>query len=192
MNFNLRRAFWLTAAIFSPLLLTLSYYGLKKMTSIYKTDQGNGVVLYADDYVKSGKWVFHCNKSRLISRQPLPAPIKDLEERGKLSIGNMYYLDAADEAQAKLAIRAITGIVDWYKKLRYRYSGLDEDSNITIHYFDLLGRHNGRPWALNVSQSLDNRNKSSFEITAESHDPDTYIDYTRMLQAAAKSCLAPQ
>jgi hypothetical protein len=182
----------MAAAIFSPLLLSAGNYGLKIMTSVYKQDLGNGVVIYADEYVKSGHWVYDCGYSRLLSRHPMAAPIAELEETGKLTIGHMYYLNKSDEAQAKLAIRAMTGIDDWYKKLRYRYSGLDESSNITVHNFDLLGRHNGQLWALNVSQSLDSRGRSSFKIRAEPYDSDTYMDYARMLQVAAKSCPIPQ
>ncbi|MFS2159815.1 hypothetical protein ACCD10_21030 [Pseudomonas sp. Pseusp122] len=162
------------------------------MTSVYKTDLGNGVIIYADDYVKTGQWVFDCRYSRLISRKPLPAPIAELKESGRLTIGNMYALSDADEALAKEVIRAITKIDGWYEKLRYRYSALDESSNLTVHDFDLLGLHDGRLWALVVSQSLNYRNRSSFKVTAEPYDPETYMDHARMLQAAAKSCPVPQ
>ena len=162
------------------------------MTSVYKQDYGNGVVVYADDFVKTGKWVFDCSNSRLISRQPLPAPLAELEESGDLTIGRMYSLSDADEAQAKEAIRAITRIDGWYKKLSYRYSGLSENSNLDLHIFDLLARHDGRRWALNVWQWLDSRNGSSFKINAEPYDPETYMDHAKLLQAAAKSCPVPQ
>ena len=191
MNFYRSKNFWAATIIFSPLLLVAANYGLKIMTSIYKQDYGNGVVVYADDFVKTGKWVFDCSNSRLISRQPLPAPLAELEEFGRLTIGNMHYLKTTDREQAKVAIRAITGLEGWYDKLSYRYSHLSENSDLNLHIFDFLARYDGRPWALNVWQWLD-QGKSSFKVTAEPYDPETYMDYARSLQAAAKSCPVPQ
>jgi hypothetical protein len=178
--------------MFSPLLLVAAHYGLKMMTSVYKRGLGNGVVVYADDFVRSGKWVFDCSNSRLISRQPLAAPIAELQEYGRLSIDDMYYLGDVDRKQAKEAIRAITGIEGWYKKLHYRYSRLSENSNLNLHIFDLFARHDGRPWALKVWYWLDSGNGPRFDISAEPYDPETYMDYARSLQAAAKSCPVPQ
>ncbi|MFS2159816.1 hypothetical protein ACCD10_21035 [Pseudomonas sp. Pseusp122] len=192
MSFYRSKSFWIATTIFSPLLLVAGNYGFKITTSVYKTDLGNGVIIYADDYVKTGQWVFDCGYSRLISRKPLPVPIAELKESGRLTIGNMYALSRADEAQAKEAIRAITKIDGWYKKLRYRYSALDEYSKIAVHDFDVLGRHNGRAWALHVSQWIDNRNRSRFTIIAEPYDPETYMDHAKALEAAAKSCPVPQ
>jgi hypothetical protein len=154
-------------------------------------DFGNGVVVYADDYVKTGRWVFDCEYSRLISRVPLPAPIDELKKSGKLTIGAMYSLSDADEIQAIEAIKEITKIEGWYTNLRYRYSALDESSNLTVHDFDLFARHNGRLWAVDVSQWV-YRNRSSFKITAEPYDPENYMDHARMLEAAAASCTVPQ
>ncbi|MFS2157498.1 hypothetical protein ACCD10_09105 [Pseudomonas sp. Pseusp122] len=192
MNFYRSKNLWVAIIMFSPLLLVAAHYGLKIMTSVYKRDFGNGVVVYADDFVKSGKWVFDCSNSRLISRQPLVVPLAELEESGRLTIGRMYSLSDADEAQATVAIRAITGIDGWYKKLYYRYSYVGEDNDLNLHVFDLLARHDGRLWALNVEQWLDSKNGSSFEIIAEPYDPETYMDYAKSLQAAAKSCPVPQ
>jgi len=192
LSFYRSKPFWIAIAIFSPLLLVASYYGFKLMTSKFKTDFGNGVVIYADDYVKTGRWVFDCEYSRLISREPLTAPIAELEGTGKLTISDMYSLKETDREQAKVAIRAITGIDGWYKKLRYLYSGLDENSDLNSHVFDLLARHDGRQWALKVRQRINYQGKSSFRITAEPYDPETYVDYGKALQAAAKSCPAPQ
>ncbi|WP_371369013.1 hypothetical protein ACA097_05585 [Pseudomonas sp. QL9] len=179
-------------AIFFPLLVVASYYGLKVMTSVCKTDMGSGVVIHADDYVKTGRWVFHCGRSRLISREPLPVPIADLEQVNKLTIGKMYELNDANEKLAKMAIRAITAIPEWHKRLRYRYSVLSEYSDLNSHVFGLLGNYEGKQWALRVWQEIDYNGNSSFEITAEPYDPETYVDYVRALQAAAKSCPVPQ
>lgn len=192
MSFYRSKNLWVTIILFSPLLLVAANYGLKVMTSIYKQDYGNGVVVYADDFVKTGKWVFDCSNSRLVSRQPLVAPFVELEESGELAIGRMFYLSDAEEAQARLAIKAITGIEGWYKKLYYRFSYIGEDNNLSLHAFDLLTWHEGRRWAVNVDQWLDSENRSSFKIIAEPYDPETYMDYAKSLQAAAKSCPVPQ
>jgi hypothetical protein len=191
LSFYRSNSFGGAIIIFALPLLVASYYGLKIMSSVYKTDLGNGVVIYADDYVSSGRWVFYCNKSRLISRQPLPTPIAELEQAGRITIGDMYYLSDIDEAQAKEAIKTITGIEQWYKKLHYRYSVLGENSELKIHVYNAFVPHNGRSWALKVWQWLD-QDKSSFEISAEPYDPETYMDYAKSLQAAAKSCPVPQ
>jgi hypothetical protein len=192
LSFYRSKGFWIALAIFSPLLLLAANYGFKVMTSVYKEDMGNGVVIYADDYVKTGKWVFDCDYSRLISREPLPAPLAELDAVGKLTIGNMYALSEADQTLAKEAIRAIAGIPDWYKGLRYLYSGLDEYSDLRYHTFYLLAKHAGRTWAVEVDQSIGYDSKSSFNVTAEPYDPETYVDYAKALQTAAKSCPAPQ
>lgn len=192
MSFYRSKTFWIATAIFSPLLLVASYYGFKMMTSVYKTDFGNGVVIYADDYVKTGRWVFDCDYSRLISREPLPIPVAELEQANKLTISDMYELSDANVKLAKVAIRAITAMPDWYKSLRYLYSSLDESSDLNTHVFDLLAKHDGQQWALRVRQNLDYSGKSSFKVTAEPYDPETYMDYAKVLQAAAKSCPVPQ
>ncbi|AZC67582.1 hypothetical protein [Pseudomonas chlororaphis] len=192
MSFYRTKGFWIAFAIFSPLLLIAANYGFKLMTSVYKKDLGNGVVIYADDYVKSGRWVFDCEYRRLISREPLPAPLAELDAVGKLTIGNMYALSEADQALAMEAIKAIAGIPDWYKELRYLYSGLDEYSDLRYHTFYLLAKHTGRTWVVEVDQSIGYDGKSSFKVTAAPYDPETYMDHTKALQAAAKSCPAPQ
>lgn len=162
------------------------------MTSVYKHDYGNGVVVYADYFVKTGKWVFDCNNSRLISRKPLLPPLPELEGIGKLNINAMYYLEKTEREQAKAAIKAITGITGWYEKLIYRFSRLDEYSELNSHIFDLLARHNDQVWVLNVWQRVGSQGQSSFEINAEPYDPDTYVDYAKALESAAQSCPVPQ
>ncbi len=192
MSFYRSKGFWIAFAIFSPLLLIAANYGFKLMTSVYKKDLGNGVVIYADDYVKSGLWVFDCKYRRLISREPLPAPLAELDAVGKLTIGNMYALSEGDQSLAKEAIRSIAGIPEWYKDLRYLYSGLDEYSDLRYHTFYLMAKHAGRTWAVEVDQSIGYDGKSNFKVTATPYDPETYVDYAEALQAAAKSCPAPQ
>ncbi|QXH47495.1 hypothetical protein KSS93_06125 [Pseudomonas xanthosomatis] len=161
------------------------------MTSVYKKDRGNGVVIYADEYVKSGQWVYDCKYSRLISRRPLPAPIADLEQANQLTIGDIY-LDASEQELAKAAIRAATAKQDWYKHLRYLYSVLGESSTVSAHLFDLLTEHEGRTWALRVVQQVLYGGEYNFMVDAEPYNPDTYVDYAKALQAAARSCPVPQ
>lgn len=192
MSFYRNKGFWIAATIFFPLLLIGANYGVKLMTSVYKTDLGNGVVIYADDYVETGRWVFDCEYSRLISREPLPVPISALEQGGKLTIGNMYALSEQDVEPAKKAIRAITAMPEWYKSLRYLYSSLGESGDLRTHVFDVLAKHDGRQWALRVRQNVGYSGESSFKVTAEPYDPETYVDYAKALQAAAKSCSVPQ
>jgi hypothetical protein len=162
------------------------------MTSFYKQDYGNGVVVYADDFVKTGKWVFDCSNSRLVSRRPLAVPLGKLEEFGPLTIDAMYYLKESDREQEKIAIMAITEVNGWYNKLNYNYSHLSENSKLNLHIFGFLANHDGRQWAFKVWQWVDSRDGSRFEITAKPYDPETYMDYARSLQAAAKSCPVPQ
>ena len=189
MHFYRNKGFWIAFAIFFPLLLIAANYGFKVMTSVYKQDRGNGVIIYADDYVKTGRWVFDCEYSRLISRDPLPVPLSELSSAEGFTVINLF-LAEVDERPAKEALKAITNLSDWYKSLRYLYSGLGESSNLHSHTFYLVAKHAGRSWAVEVSQLL--RNRSKFLITIEPYDPETYVDYTKALQAAAKSCPIPQ
>ncbi|WP_218939158.1 hypothetical protein, partial [Pseudomonas nicosulfuronedens] len=77
---------WVAFIIFLPLILIIARYEFKVMTSTYNKDLGNGVVIYADDYVKSGLWVFDCKYRRLVSRQPLPTPFLELKQATTFSI----------------------------------------------------------------------------------------------------------
>ncbi|WP_371369018.1 hypothetical protein ACA097_05595 [Pseudomonas sp. QL9] len=192
MSFRQNRRFWTALAIISPLLLIFGNYKLNTMMSEFKQDFGNGVVVYADKYVKTGRWVFDCNNSRLISREPLPAPISELESAKELAIGNMFYLNSSDQQRSQEVLRAIVGMPGWYKNLRYLYSALDEDSDLNSHMFYFVTQYAGQPWAVEVDQSIGHNGKSSFEVTARPYAPETYVDYTKALQAAAKSCPAPQ
>lgn len=161
------------------------------MKSTYKTDLGNGIVIFADDYVKTGEWVFDCNYSRLISRKPLPIPILELENAGRLNIGSSL-LNKVDEQLAKEALSAITSNRDWYKNLRYLYSALDESSKLNSHSFYLIAEHANRPWAVEVNQSIYNDGQSHFTVTIEPYTPETYVDYAKALKTASGSCPTPQ
>lgn len=182
----------ITAVTLLSLIFIELYHGLKIMNSIYRTDFGNGVVIRADNYVHSGNWVFHCGRSRLVSRKPLPIPSAELKRSGVLTLGKMYALNNSDKSLAKEAIQAVIAMPEWYKSLKYRYSVLDENSNLNSHLFDLLAEHDGRIWALVTWQEIDQNGVSNFDITAEPYNPETYVDHGRALQAAAQSCSIPQ
>lgn len=187
MKYYQCKTFWVLAAIFSSVLLMAGYYRFKIMTSTYKTDFGNGVVIYADDYVKTGLWVFDCKYSRLVRRTPLDTPFAELENTGKITIENSR-LNPADEQPGKEALIAITSIRGWHKNLRHLYSPLNENSNLNSHVFYLTGEHAGRSWAIEVTQSINHSGKSKFTAIVEPYDPETYTDYAKALEDAANSC----
>jgi hypothetical protein len=89
------------------------------MTSAYKKDLGNGVAIYADDYVKTGNWVFDCEYRRLISRDPLPVPTKEISSTKSFATGKMYDLSDTDKSLAKEVIRDLIKKPDWYMGLRH-------------------------------------------------------------------------
>lgn len=192
MSFVRRRGIQITFILVAPLIYFSVNYAVKSMISVFKKDFGNGVVIYADEYVNTGRWVFDCRYSRLISRQPLPAPIAALQRADKFTIGSMYNLQPSDVVLAKQAIRATTAKSQWYNNLRYLYSVLDEYSNIAAHVFDLPVQHDGRQWAFHVWQDIQPNGTSGFTIFAELYEPENYIDYAKALEAAAKSCPTPQ
>ena len=162
------------------------------MTSTYNKDLGNGVVIYADDYVKTGKWVFDCKYRRLISRIPLPAPLDELKSTEKFTTRNMYTLSETEKKTAKELIEKTTKVPNWYRDLKYLYSVLNDYSNIDSHVFYLITSHSGVAWAIEVDQSFEHDGKSEFKISATPYNPETYVDYAKALQAAVKSCPAPQ
>lgn len=182
------KGFWLAFIVFFPLLLIIVRYEFKVMTSVYKKDLGNGVVIYADDYVKTGNWVFDCEYRRLISRDPLPVPTKEISSAINYTIGNMYDLNDTDKALGKDAIRELMRNPDWYKGLSYLYSGLDESSDLRYHSYYLFTKHLGRTWPIELDQSIGYDGKSEFQITARPYDPKTYVNYRTALLDAANSC----
>ncbi|MDZ5604795.1 hypothetical protein SJI00_18665 [Pseudomonas sp. RP23018S] len=192
MNFYRSKTFLAVITPIGFLLLLAAAYGVKRITSVYKTDFGNGVVIYADNYVKTGRWVFDCNYSRLVSREPLPTPLAELENVETFAIGHMYHLNDADEVLSKQAIKAVTALPDWLKALRYLYSGLDEYSDLRSHNFYMLAEHDGRKWALEVDQRIGYDGQSTFRIIAKPYDRETYVDYAKALQIATDSCPVPQ
>ena len=187
MSFYRSKGFWIASIIFAPLLLAGVNYGVKIMTSVFKKDLGNGVVIYADDYVKTGRWVFDCEYRRLISREPLPVPIAELENLEKLPVRNTYVLDKRDEVVAKEVIEKVTKASNWHQELSYRYSVLGESSELSSHMFYLITRHEGRLWAVEIIQSI-RYGGAHFAARAKPYDRETYVDYPKALMSALTSC----
>lgn len=178
--------------VFLSLFLIGGNYIFKIITSVYKTDLGNGVVIYADDYVNSGHWVFDCEYSRLVSRAPLPVPLEELSAVKKITVGELKYLGRVDVPAAKEALSAIVARPEWYGSLEYVYSGVGEQSEIWRHKFFGLAEYAGVKWAVEVSQVLRLRGGAKFVVTGRPYDPETYVDYTKAFESAVKSCPAPQ
>ncbi|MDH2434614.1 hypothetical protein QCD60_18890 [Pokkaliibacter sp. MBI-7] len=193
MNFYRNKGFWIGSALVLPVFLAVSNYGYKIMTSVYNTDFGNGLVIYADDYVRTGKWVFDCVYSRLVSREPLPVPAQGLASAKKISLStNLSSSNKGDTTIAEEVINAVTSTPGWYKGLRYLYSGLSESSDLRYHTYYMIAIYQGQQWAVEVDQSIFSSKKSSFEINAFPYDPATYVDYAKAMEEAASSCSVPQ
>ena len=192
LNLFQSKFLWAVVVVVLALLLVCGSYVFKAITSVYKTDLGNGVVLYADDYVNSGHWVFDCGYSRLVSRAPLPVPLDELNAGKKIAVGELKHLGRLDEPAAKEAISAIIARPEWYGSLEYVYSGVGERSEIWRHKFFGLADYAGIRWAIEVSQVLRLRGGAKFVVIGKPYDPETYVDYTKAFDAAVKSCPAPQ
>lgn len=179
-------------AIIVPLLMLGIDYGIKVMTSVYKKDFGNGMVIYADDYVNSGRWVFDCRYTRLISRERLPPPLEELSALEVVPVGKMYFMDNLEAAFTKKAIEAITTRPGWYSGLQYVHSSLGEFTGIRRHKFFLVADYAGHRWAVEASHNPKSNGKYRFNISGRRYDPETYVDYDKAFKAALTSCPAPQ
>lgn len=147
-----------------------------------------GVFIYADDYVKTGKWIFNCGTSRIVSRQPLPVPTTNIRDSTDIVIGKMYTLDKSDIEHAKKFIQSVIINPNWYNDLHYQYSFIGENNELRSHLFGLISHYDGRPWALSLWQEIGNGGASSFELTARPYDAAEYADYPKALRTAAMSC----
>lgn len=192
MSFHRSKGFWILFVIIIISLLLIANYGIKVMTSTFKTDMGNGVIIYADNYVETGNWVFDCKYSRLISRQPLPTPIAELERTNTLTTGQMYTLNDTEKRTAEILIRDLIAKPNWYKDFKYTYSSLDENSDLNSHVFNSIKNNRDQQWIITIRQNIDYSGNSNFKITAEPYNHATYVDHSKALQNAAKSCPIPQ
>lgn len=192
MSFYQNKFWWIAIAVIVPLLMLGINFGVKVKTSVYKTDFGNGMVIYADDYVNSGRWVFDCRYTRLISRERLPPPLEELSVMEAVPIGKMHFMDNLEAAFTKKAIEAITAKPGWYKNLQYVYSSLGEFTGIQRHKFFLVVDYAGHQWAVEVSQKLWSNGKYRFDLGGRRYDPETYVDYHKAFNAAVASCPGPQ
>ncbi len=109
------------ALAFSLLVLGVLVYPMKP--SYYKTDMGNGITVYADAYVNSGEWVYHCEKIYRVSRTPRLFPVQHFLENARLSTGPIW-LSPEQSRNALALIQTLTQTPDWYIPLRYASSGL--------------------------------------------------------------------
>lgn len=178
--------------VFSSFLLVAIDYGIRVLTSVYKKDKGNGVLIYGDNYVRSGLWVFDCKYSRAISRERLPVPLAELSALGEVTVGRIKYFSGRDADSVKEVISAIVEQPEWYKNLQYAYSGVDESSDIWSHTFFLLTDHAGFRWVLEVDQIFYSGKTDRFVVTGRPYNPETYVDYAKAFGAAVRSCPAPQ
>jgi len=181
------------AVFFVFIVLTIwAYFEYRSMTSIFKTDLGNGVVIYADDYVKSGNWVFDCDYSRLISRPPLPPPFDHLKQKIPPKTLSIFPLSPTDKAIAKELIQKLAKESQWHQDLRYLYSGIGENSELSQHWFYTTTEYENRIWAIYLIQAVENEERSRFYILATPYDPETFVDYEKAMQQAKASCPTPQ
>ncbi|MDF3845865.1 hypothetical protein P3W55_29510 [Pseudomonas citronellolis] len=173
-------------------LATWAYFEYRAMTSIFKKDLGNGVVIYADNYVESGEWIFDCKYQRLISRIPVPLPFDHLKNDTPLKPISAFPLSTSDRAEAKELIRKLIRESGWYHDLHYLFSSLNDSSQLTQHSFQMLTAHGGRTWVVHLIQGLENEEWSRFYIAATPYDPETFVDYEKAMQQAKASCPTPQ
>ncbi|MDR0279479.1 MAG: hypothetical protein LBJ37_16495 [Paucimonas sp.] len=128
----------------------------------------------------------------MISRVPLPVPIGELKKANKLSLGKMYHLSEAEKELAKEVIATVIAMHDWYQSLEYRYSVLDENSDLNSHLFGLLVEHEDRLWVFTIWQKIHGNGESSFTVIPEEYDPETYLNHAKALEIAEQSCTASQ
>lgn len=182
-----------TRSIFIVLVAVMIISGgwwILRSKSTYYLDLGNGVVIYADNFVETGKWVFDCSGSRLVSREPLPVPWQELKRTGKITqVINILAVGAEQKAEALKFIDSLD--TKDYEGLRYLYSGLDEKSELRYHTFYLLKEHGGRTWVAELTHVI-SRSGNRFFAAAKPYDATTYVDHEKALKVAAASCPQPQ
>lgn len=157
----------------------------------YTTDYGNGVTVYADRYVKSGEWVYHCKRSFLVSRVARVFPSEHFRTEGKISIGPIW-LHPHRELIAKAFISAVMADEKWYARLTYVKTGITDISRISNHHFQITTDYEGSLWTILVGQPHDLNNDNDYWITAKPYDPATHITHETALNEARSSCSKPQ
>ncbi|WP_369987088.1 hypothetical protein [Pseudomonas xanthosomatis] len=185
---NNRRLLFTGAAL--AVLLTVANHWISYYTTPFKLDTGMSGVIYAGQYVKTGKWVFDCEYGRLVSRAPLPPPIAALKKAKRpLKLISAYSLNDTDKAVAIQLVKDLGP--DDYEKLKYRFSAQGEDSEIQFHSYYLIKNYSGREWAVDVSQ-LNAGQYNYFSAAAVPYVATEYVDHEKALKAAAVSCPQPQ
>lgn len=173
----------------------LIYYEVKFMTSAYKTEREHGIIIYADNYVKSGIWVYDCDFARLISRTPYPPPTEDPATAKEFNVGRgILHLRPEHRGPAAEAIAHLTAQPSWHLNLRYVFSGLDHRGDLSTHVFQTVIEHDGGKWGLHITQfypALDGSSRS-YWVRIRPYDPDNHLDYDKAFKAALESCPVPQ
>jgi hypothetical protein len=103
----------------------------------YTTDWGNGVVIRGDRYVKSGTWAYNCKRWQLVSKNPRSFPSEHFKRSGQVRIYPHLSSPGKQEA-AKAFIDQTLKTDNWYERLRYVETYINESSQIHAHYFDLF------------------------------------------------------
>lgn len=161
------------------------------MPSHYKTDIGNGITLYADKYVNSGEWVYHCKERYLVSRTPKVFPAQHFLETGVLRRGPTL-IDPKHDDRGEDFVEWITQESDWYKPLKYSTTGLDEDSSISYHSFWLITEYEDKRWVVLIGQPDNRIRRDDYYIIVKPYDPATHRTHETALSAARTSCPKPQ
>lgn len=173
------------------LVLVLSYILFLPYDNDYITDWGNGVIIKGDRYVKSGDWAYNCKRWQLVSKIPRSFPSEHFKRSGQVRIYPHLSSPGKQEA-AKAFIDQTLKTENWYERLRYVETYINESSQIHAHYFDLFAMHNGEQWRLSVGQR-DNLNiEKAYSITADVYDARYDKSHEELLQEAKASCPKPQ
>jgi hypothetical protein len=109
------------------LTLALTYILFLPYDNDYTTDWGNGVVIVADRYVKSGEWVYNCARWHLVSKTPRPFPTEHFMKSKYIKID--YDKSSPKERDtAKDFINDTLKKENWHESLHYVDTYIDESS----------------------------------------------------------------
>jgi hypothetical protein len=177
--------------VFIIQIMAVGYIASVLEVNHYTTDWGNGVIIQADKYVRSGAWVYDCKGSFLISRIPRDILLENLVDRSKIET-NLTHLPSEKKKFAEELIKAYLAAPNWHQNLRYTRTNLYEDSRIADHDFEATTRHKEISWKLILSQPDKLEKDNRYLITATPHDPASHKTYETLLKEARVSCPKPQ
>jgi hypothetical protein len=171
--------------------IALGYILSTLLPEHHTTDWGNGVIIQAEKYVRSGAWVYDCKGSFLISRIPKDILLENLVDRSKIET-NLTHLPSEKKKFAEELIKAYLATPNWHQNLRYTRTNLYEDSRIADHDFEATTRHKEISWKLILSQPDKLEKDNRYLITATPHDPASHKTYETLLKEARVSFPKPQ